>query len=857
MRPLLQRAFFSSVGCSLLLLFGVFLTHCGPQKRACTDKSECLGDEICAQGFCQAACQSNNDCLGDQTCATGVCRTTCSSGNDCLGDQICIAGLCQDTQGDGGSPDGIGPDGNCQPTTCSKEGKNCGEIPDGCGNTLRCGSCPQGETCGGSGTPNLCGAGTCTPKDCQTQGVSCGQAADGCGKILDCGPCDVCDPTCPQNYACKNGVCVEGNPNALKLEAKTHSIGGSVLLNGETPRIIGQRCTPTSEDEALIVRFVEDTFKYNTFVMITCKQLFDQKAANFQIFLYPGTYRVLVGGRDDNTNFPNNEQVILTALKVDQPKNDLKLEAKTYSIGGSVLLNNETPRVIGQRCTPTSEDEALIVRFIEDTFKYNTFVMITCKQLFDQKAANFQIFLYPGTYRVLVGGRDSNTNFPNNEQAVLTALKVDQPKNDLKLEAKTYSIGGSVLLNGETPRIVGQRCTPTSEDEALIVRFVEDTFKYNTFVMITCKQLFDQKAANFQIFLYPGTYRVLVGGRDSNTNFPNNEQVILTALKVDQPKNDLKLEAKTYSIGGSVLLNNETPRIIGQRCTPTSEDEALLVRFVEDTFKYNTFVMITCKQLFDQKAANFQIFLYPGTYRVLVGGRDSNTNFPNNEQVVLTALKVDQPKNDLKLEAKTYSIGGSVLLNGETPRIIGAQCTPTSEDEALIVRFVEDTFKYNTFVMITCKQLFDQKAANFQIFLYPGTYRVLVGGRGSNTNFPNDEQAVLTALKVDQPQNDIKLEAKTHNVSGSVLLNGETPRIIGQRCTPTSEDEALIVRFVEDVFKYNTFVMITCKQLFDQKAANFQLFLYPGTYRVLVGGRDDNTNFPNNEQVIVRRLRIP
>lgn len=29
----------------------------------------------------------------------------------------------------------------CTPTTCLKEHKNCGEIDDGCGNTLQCGNC--------------------------------------------------------------------------------------------------------------------------------------------------------------------------------------------------------------------------------------------------------------------------------------------------------------------------------------------------------------------------------------------------------------------------------------------------------------------------------------------------------------------------------------------------------------------------------------------------------------------------------------------------------------------------------------------------------------------------------------------
>src|SRR5437016_6505512 len=49
----------------------------------------------------------------------------------------------------------------CSPTTCTAAGKNCGMIPDGdCGDLLNCGACPPPQTCGGGGTPNVCG---CTP----------------------------------------------------------------------------------------------------------------------------------------------------------------------------------------------------------------------------------------------------------------------------------------------------------------------------------------------------------------------------------------------------------------------------------------------------------------------------------------------------------------------------------------------------------------------------------------------------------------------------------------------------------------------------------------------------------------------
>jgi hypothetical protein len=82
--------------------------------------------------------------------------------------------------------------GNCIATDCAILGANCGTLPDGCGGTLNCGTCTLPQTCGGGGTPNVCG---CTPTTCALVGANCGTIADGCGGTLDCGTC-VAPDTC-------------------------------------------------------------------------------------------------------------------------------------------------------------------------------------------------------------------------------------------------------------------------------------------------------------------------------------------------------------------------------------------------------------------------------------------------------------------------------------------------------------------------------------------------------------------------------------------------------------------------------------------------------------------------------------
>ena len=230
---------------------------------------ECLGTSVCVSHQCQEPAAVCEPCVADVACGDGLvcrgfpgypqvtfCLPTCDGA--CPSGMACAGGVCTPTietvclgnavwtkeQGCGNYLEKLeecGPDATCvagqckpgtgcDPHTCDSLVKECGAWPNGCGEELSCGDCPEGGTCANG----LC---KCVPKTCADLELGCGAAEDGCGGQLSCGACagtekcvdGQCQPVadcagkecgddgaggscgdCPTGEECNQGQCKEG-----------------------------------------------------------------------------------------------------------------------------------------------------------------------------------------------------------------------------------------------------------------------------------------------------------------------------------------------------------------------------------------------------------------------------------------------------------------------------------------------------------------------------------------------------------------------------------------------------------------------------------------------------------------------
>ncbi len=172
----------------------------------CYANDECSDPEkpICHKGICikkPDECQVNTDCTNSKKpiCDNGICVEepcipNCNNrecGNDGCG------GVCGECGVNQACNSHHQCEVTCTPKTCVELNAVCGDIDNGCGTDINCGSCNATQSC----SNNQC-VDNCTPKTCAELNAECGDIDNGCGTDINCG-------TCSATQSCSNNQCVD------------------------------------------------------------------------------------------------------------------------------------------------------------------------------------------------------------------------------------------------------------------------------------------------------------------------------------------------------------------------------------------------------------------------------------------------------------------------------------------------------------------------------------------------------------------------------------------------------------------------------------------------------------------------
>jgi hypothetical protein len=183
----------SNQGCGLVTCASLN-ANCGLIGDGCGNTiscGTCTAPQTCGGGGTQFQCGGSSGCVPlTQAQACGALSANCGDVADGCGGTV-NCGSCATGQSCGGGGKafqcGSGGGGTCTPLTCAMVNSNCGTIGDGCGNTVNCGTCTSPQTCGGGGVAGQCGSPTCTPLTCAQAKATCGFVGDGCGGIINYG----------------------------------------------------------------------------------------------------------------------------------------------------------------------------------------------------------------------------------------------------------------------------------------------------------------------------------------------------------------------------------------------------------------------------------------------------------------------------------------------------------------------------------------------------------------------------------------------------------------------------------------------------------------------------------------------
>ncbi len=776
----------------------------------------------CGPTNCNGCCDATGQCQGGSV--TNACGQFGNACNSCGPGQTCSLGACV-TQT------------TCRPTTCAALQKNCGQVSDGCGGTLACGTCAGAETCGGTGLANVCGPGTCMPATCMSAGADCGTLSDGCAAQLNCGGC-------PSGSFCNGanecGGCMPTTCAALQKNCGAVADGCGGMLScgtcggsdtcggGGTQNVCGTgACVPTTcAAQQKNCGSVPDTCG-NMLACGTC--------AGFATCGGSGTANVC--GAACTSSCPTGFTCDAMGVCVGGSLTGLVLNEVGYTVSGTIQVNGAAPTYsVPTYCTTTGnqQDAVAQLRFIESSKGYNAVAYVRCNSSF-----GFSTLLPAGTYEVRLEASTYSANAGINLLPVsyqVNAALVVTGNTTVVLNEVGHAVSGTIQVNGAAPTYaVPTYCTTTgnTQDAIAQIRFIESRKGYDALAYVRCNSSFA-----FNTLLPPGTWEVRV---ESSTYSANSGINLLPvsyqanpALVIAAPVSGLVLNEVGHAVSGTIQVNGAAPTYaVPTYCTTTgnTQDAIAQLRFTDSTRGYNALAYVRCNANF-----GWSTLLPPGTYEVRLESSTYSANAGINlmpvSYQVNAGLTVSGPLTNQVMNEVGHAVSGTIQVNGAAPTYaVPTYCTTTgnTQDAIAQVRFREMTKGYDALASVRCNANF-----GFSTILPPGTWEVRVESSTYSANaginlLPVSYQA-NPALVIAAPVSGLVLNELGHAISGTIQVNGAAPTYaVPTYCTTTgnTQDAIAQLRFTDSTRGYSAITYVRCNSNFG-----WSTLLPQGTYEV-------------------------
>jgi hypothetical protein len=708
-------------------------------------------------------------------------------------------------------------------TFCVRLARNCGRVYglDNCGTPRTvpdCGSCWWPETCGG--------------------GVTDGACAQGCGY------------DCPMGFSCAGqDGCGGGDYNQVRMDVRTHTVSGSITLNGATPTTT---CSGSTTPKATITLL---STRNGTAIS---RDLFCNAANfNFSLDLPRDVYRVTVVGRHatnpgDRTNLPSDPFTTHTELAVDSARTGVTLDVRTASMAGSVRVNGAVA-TNPSSCSGSTPKATVTLVGSGQGARYTATLLCSTTSF----AYNFPAVL-ADTYRVVATGLLSPsvaTNLPQAPYTADAARVIDAALTGQVLDVKTVSVTGSggttgsIRVNGAAA-VNGSNCSGTANPTAVKARAHLKGVTHDkdyAWDMLCSSALFTVPATP----VLAGEYRMEVEGfADASgvalSNVPVGGLLVTQASRsFTADTTAVRWEVTTFTYSARVRLNGTTtfPANAGS-CAGTGTDPKARVRMRGVNVGGDFSASIPCNSTTWVAALGA---IPADTYRITVMGVEGRCTLPNEPYVTQEAYIHDaNVTTAVNQVVRTALVGGRVYLNGVYPTSGPGTCSGTTPRVALTFTGSLHGAAYGFSVPCSSATYTMPNQTILQ-----DTYRVTVAGLSAGgtplSSLPAHPFVAHTALSVTADNTTQRFDVSTRSWEGPILSNGTLPTTTCS--SPTVKAEVRLTGTLHGQVETDA---VRCGE-----AYRAQFTVFPDTYRVDVRGLGaDRTNLPET-WVPVTRLRVP